>query len=155
MWGNGLELAAVYDSVRPPATLPADAPQSRTGTGKERILVVEDQDEVRKVATAILRRSGFGVMDAALPHEALAMIRDRHTHFDLMLTDVVMPEMSGRELARVVAELRPEIRVLYMSGYAEAAIVENGVIEPGLAFIAKPFTPKALVQAVRATLDCR
>ena len=125
------------------------------GAGHERILVVEDQDDVRKITSAILQHGGYNVVEASRPHDALAMMRDPQSHFDLMLTDVVMPEMSGRQLARIVAELRPHLKVLYMSGYAKETIVENGSIEPGVAFIAKPFTSNGLIEVVRATLDYR
>ena len=153
--GQGATFTMYLPVVDGPLTEHADAPGSKLthAAGNETILLVEDQDDVRRVAAAILRHGGYNVIEAAHPHVALALVRDAGTRFDLLLTDVVMPDMSGRELARVVADLRTNLKVLYTSGYAEDAIVEHGVIEPGLAFVPKPFTPKALLRAVRAVLD--
>jgi CheY-like chemotaxis protein len=117
------------------------------------ILLVEDQEDVRRVAASILRHGGYVVIEAGDPRAALTIGLDSETRFDLLLTDVVMPEMTGRELANGIAERRSDLRVLYTSGYAEDAIVEHGVLEPGLAFVAKPFSAQALLQAVRKALD--
>jgi two-component system cell cycle sensor histidine kinase/response regulator CckA len=153
--GEGATFTIYLPVVDAPLTEGADVPGSKLTqeAGNETILLVEDQDDVRRVAAAILRHGGYNVIEAAHPHVALAIVRDPGTRFDMLLTDVVMPDMSGRELARVVGGLRTGLKVLYTSGYAEDAIVEHGVVEPGLAFVPKPFTPKALLRAVRAVLD--
>ncbi len=153
--GQGATFTMYLPVVDAPLTEHAEVPGSKLtrDAGHETILLVEDQDDVRRVAAAILRHGGYHVIEAAHPHAALAIVRDAGARFDLLLTDVVMPDMSGRELARVVADLRTDLKVLYTSGYAEDAIVEHGVIEPGLAFVPKPYTPKALLRAVRAVLD--
>jgi two-component system cell cycle sensor histidine kinase/response regulator CckA len=153
--GQGATFTMYFPVVEGPLTEHTDVRGSKLTqeAGNETILLVEDQDDVRRVAAAILRHGGYNVIEAAHPHVALAIVRDAGTRFDMLLTDVVMPDMSGRELARVVADLRTDLKVLYTSGYAEDAIVEHGVIEPGLAFVPKPFTPKALLRAVRAVLD--
>ena len=95
----------------------------------------------------------YSVIETGNPATALTIGLDPETRFDLLLTDVMMPDMTGRELAKGIAELRSNLRVLYTSGYAEDAIVEHGVLEPGLAFVAKPFTAQGLLQAVRRVLD--
>ena len=153
--GQGATFTMYLPVVDAPLTDHAEAPGSKLTpeAAHETILLVEDQDDVRRVAAAILRHGGYDVIEAAHPHAALAIVRDPGARFDLLLTDVVMPDMSGRELARVAANVRANLKVLYTSGYAENAIVEHGVIEPGLAFVPKPFTPKALLRAVRGVLD--
>jgi two-component system cell cycle sensor histidine kinase/response regulator CckA len=153
--GRGAAFTIYLPVVNAPLTAHVESPSStlKLDEGQETILLVEDQDDVRRVASAILRHGGYSVVEAAHPRAALAIVRDGQTHFDLLLTDVVMPDMSGRELAKFVGEIRKDLKVLYTSGYAEDAIVEDGVLEAGLAFLPKPFTPKTLLQAVRATLD--
>lgn len=127
------------------------APGSLAGT--ETILLVEDQEEVRRVAAQILTRHGYGVIQASGPREALRMAATPGTRFHLLLTDVVMPELSGPELARQMKVLRPDLRVLYTSGYTDDAIGRHGVLERDIAFAPKPFTPHALLQKVRDVLD--
>ena len=153
--GLGATFTTYLPVVDAPLDAHADVPGSKLTheAGNETILLVEDQDDVRRVASAILRHGGYSVIEAGHPHAALAIVRDATARFDLLLTDVVMPDMSGRELAKLAAGDRADLKVLYMSGYAEDAIVEHGVIAPGLAFVPKPFTPKALLRAVRAALD--
>jgi two-component system cell cycle sensor histidine kinase/response regulator CckA len=151
--GRGATFTVYLPVIDAPLTRHPEESHAEVETGEETILLVEDQDDVRKVTSAILRHGGYSVVEAAHPRAALAIVRDGQTHFDLLLTDVVMPEMSGRELAKYVAEIRKDLKVLYTSGYAEDAIVEDGVLEAGLAFVPKPFTPKTLLRAVRAALD--
>ena len=128
----------------------------RTGPargGSETILLVEDEDQIRRVASAVLSRAGYRVMEARRPTEALEIFaRDAET-FDLLLTDVVMPEMSGRQLAERLIAGRAEIRVLFMSGYTNDAIMHHGVLAPGVSFIQKPLTPDTLIRKVREVLD--
>jgi CheY-like chemotaxis protein len=123
--------------------------------GNETILLVEDQSEVRAVARAALTRHGYTVLEASQGEEALQIEQDHHERIHLLLTDVVMPAMSGRELAQRLLQRRPDVRVLYTSGYTDDAIVHRGVIESGVAFIQKPFTPTALLRKVREVLDER
>jgi PAS domain S-box-containing protein len=150
--GRGATFVVYLPIVDAPVSAQSEAPLSPLQTGDERILLVEDQDDVRDVARAILRHAGYTVIDASRPRTALAMVQDGIA-FDLLLTDVVMPQMSGRDLAKAVAGMRPDVKVLYMSGYAEDAIVKHGVLDPGLAFVPKPFTPKDLLKAVRSAID--
>ena len=97
--------------------------------------------------------NGYQVLEAQQGAEALEISGQHHGPIHLMVTDVVMPGMSGRELAQRLTFLRPDMRVLYMSGYTDDAIVRHGVLDAGMAFIAKPFTPDALAAKVRAVLD--
>ncbi|HYU16481.1 MAG TPA: ATP-binding protein [Candidatus Acidoferrum sp.] len=120
---------------------------------RQTILLVEDAKRVREVVREILEMSGYEVLEARHGAEALQISGRHHGPILLMVTDVVMPEMSGRELAQRLAPLRPHMRVLYMSGYTDDAIVKHGVLDAGIAFIAKPFTPDALAAKVREVLD--
>ena len=121
--------------------------------GVETVLLVEDEEMVREMATEILQECGYAVLQAKDGHEALRLVRQHKAEIHLMLTDVVMPRMSGRELAEQLMPLRPNIKVLYMSGYTDDAIVHHGVLDEGTAFIGKPFTMEALARKVRETLD--
>ena len=119
----------------------------------ETILLVEDAPRVREVVREILETSGYAVLEARHAAEALAIGGEPGQRIDLVVTDVVMPRMGGRELARRLTALRPATRVLYMSGYTDDDMVRHGVREAGIDFIAKPFTPAALAAKVREVLD--
>jgi PAS domain S-box-containing protein len=122
--------------------------------GSETILLVEDEAVVRGLATRTLTESGYHVLQAANGEEATRACLRRGGPIQLLLTDVVLPGgMSGRDIADRVATLSPETKVLYMSGYTDDSIVHHGVMEPGIAFIGKPFTPTALLHKVRQVLD--
>ena len=121
--------------------------------GSETILLVEDQEEVRRVTHETLVRRGYTVLSTASAREALAVLADATVAVDLLLTDVVMPGMDGRELGRRAAKLQPHLRVLYMSGYAHVIADPNGNLEPGLQLLQKPFTTSALLQKIRSVLD--
>ena len=130
-------------------------PSVHRGTlrGSETVLLVEDQDEVRIVARDILRRYGYHVLEARHAGEAL-LISERHLRtIHLLLTDVVMPEMNGRELAGRLLGARPELRVLYMSGYTEHAIVHHAILDSDVEYMQKPIVPEALARRVREVLD--
>jgi PAS domain S-box-containing protein len=121
--------------------------------GTETILLVEDEDLVRHLAVEILKEFGYAVITAANGEEGLRICQEFAGHIDLMITDVVMPQMSGRELAEHLSVLRPETRVLFMSGYTDDAIVRHGVLEEHMPFIQKPFLPDALALKAREMLD--
>jgi PAS domain S-box-containing protein len=124
-----------------------------TFEGAETILVAEDEEMVRKLAVQVLVMHGYQVLEAANGGAAL-LICERHKEpIHLLITDVIMPEMSGRELADRLAQLRPEMKVLYMSGYTDNAIVHQGVLDEGANFIQKPFPTNALSRKVREVLD--
>jgi two-component system cell cycle sensor histidine kinase/response regulator CckA len=131
------------------AALPADA---REVSGTETILVVEDQREVRDVVRQALQRHGYNVLEAVDGDAALALVRAGAGPIHLLLTDVVMPHMSGRELVDRIIKFDSSIRVLYTSGYTDDAIMRHGVLDPGIAFIQKPFTPEQLLASVRDVL---
>jgi two-component system, cell cycle sensor histidine kinase and response regulator CckA len=121
--------------------------------GSETVLIVEDSPEVRNLACAILRKSGYQVLEAATAGEALLICEQHQGVIDLLLTDVVMPRMSGRELWERLAPLRPTTKVLFMSGYTDDAIVRHGVLSSGVSFIQKPLMPGPLVAKLREVLD--
>ncbi len=132
------------------SSAPVDAASLR---GTETILLVEDEPAVRAVARQILARQGYVVLEAPDGQTALAMVDGGGPSVDLVLTDVVMPGMSGRGLADRLATRCPGLRVLFMSGYTDDAIVRHGMLEPGLAYLQKPFRPDALVRKVREVLN--
>jgi PAS domain S-box-containing protein len=121
--------------------------------GTETILLVEDQDEVRRVAQEILMRHGYHVIAAQNAGEALLSCERHPRTIHLMLTDVVMPQMSGSELAQRLGTIRPEMKVIYMSGYTDNAIVHHGILDSGLPFVQKPLLPDVLARRVREVLD--
>ena len=131
-----------------------EAPELLTGPleGSETVLVVEDQSEVRSVARETLTRYGYTVVEAANSLEALAAVGHRGRRIQLLLLDVVLPGMSGPTLARVIVRHRPEIQVLYMSGYASDSTQQRLVLDSGAAFIRKPFGPDELLRKVRDVL---
>ncbi len=122
-------------------------------TGKETVLVVEDDAMIRSVVAKNLRVKGYTVLEAMDDQDALRMGRDHRGTIHLLLTDVVMPGMSGREVAAMLKKTRPDLRVLYMSGYTNEAIVRHGGIEPDVDFLQKPFRMDALASKIREILD--
>jgi two-component system, cell cycle sensor histidine kinase and response regulator CckA len=142
-------VAAMEETVspQPPVTV---AEETR---GQETILLVEDDATVRHLTRDYLRVQGYNVLEAADPAVALQITIAHSGPIQLLLTDVIMPGMNGRELAEQVGSVRPETRVLYMSGYTENAIGHNGTLEPGINLLQKPFTLPALKTKVRETLD--
>jgi PAS domain S-box-containing protein len=129
----------------------ASSPMAPGGT--ETILLVEDEEAVRTMVSKILRNKGYTVLEAAHSEEAFEISERHEGPIHLMVTDVIMPQMSGPELAERLAPRLPEMKVLYMSGYPDNTIVQHGVLEPGTAFLQKPFTLNALESKVREVLD--
>jgi PAS domain S-box-containing protein len=121
--------------------------------GNETILIVEDEEEVLKLAGRILKRQGYTVLEKLSGEEAVKMCKDQRRPFHLLLTDVVMPQMSGRQLADHLREVCQDFKILYMSGYTDNAIVRHGVLEEGMNYIQKPFTVDDLARKVREVLD--
>jgi two-component system, cell cycle sensor histidine kinase and response regulator CckA len=177
--GSGLGLATVYGIVeqsgghiavssevgrgatfevyvpRVEAIVPVEVakPKVEAPRGTETILVIEDEDTVREPVCEMLRLSGYTVLEARHGGEALLICERHKGTIHLMLSDVVMPQISGRELAQRVAPIRPEMRVLFMSGHTEDAILRHGVMNATLTFVQKPFTLEALGRKIRAVLD--
>jgi len=122
-------------------------------SGTETILLVEDNDQVRELTLSILERQGYKVLSAENGPSALKILDNYQDRVHLLLTDVVMPEMNGRELYLSSVQLQPNIKVLYMSGYTDDVIAHQGVLEEGLAFIQKPFSVEGLTNSVRNALE--
>ena len=178
--GSGLGLSTVYGIVKQsggniwvyselglgttfkiylPRELSAKATASRLqailkpATGTETILLVEDEEALRKVAKRSLEAVGYAVLTASAGDEALLISEQHAGTIHLLLTDVVMPRMSGKALAQALLKRRPMTKVLYMSGYADNAFVHHGVVDEGTYFLSKPFTATDITQKVRAVLD--
>ena len=141
-----LDSAAVAAPSRPAA-----ASKSVGGT----VLLVEDDAAVRQVAARILRARGFTVLEARRPSEARMVCEEHGSEIDLLLTDVIMPESTGPQLARELTARHPQLRVLYMSGYPGGAAKRSGALEPGTPYVEKPFSPSILVERVCAALAAR
>jgi CheY-like chemotaxis protein len=135
-------------------SLKPSAVSTKSLQGSETILLVEDEEIVRKLACTILQKNGYKVLEAPNGEEALRIVQEQNGNpIHLLVTDVVMPGMSGRQLADRVERLRPEMKILYISGYTDNAIVHHGVLEKGIDYIQKPFTIEGLARKVREVLD--
>ena len=135
-----------------PGTAEPARPTEITRRGSETVLLVEDDEPLRTLAREILSIQGYTVLDATSPSEALRLADVHPGPIHLLVTDVVMPQMNGRQVADHLLAARPGLKVLFMSGYTDAAIVEHGVLEPGTHFLQKPFTPDGLSRKVREVL---
>jgi CheY-like chemotaxis protein len=130
-----------------------DATPAPAQAGYETVLLVEDEDGVRRLLTQLLRRSGYQVLEASGGAEALRIFETRVRDIHLVLTDIVMPGMSGRMLASRLRELRPEIRIIFMSGYPNDVLTRTGALTSGMSFLQKPLRPEVLAARVREALD--
>jgi CheY-like chemotaxis protein len=122
-------------------------------SGTETILLVEDEEMVRNLTREVLESGCYKVLEAARGAQALGICEQYPDQIHLVLTDVVLPQMSGPEMALALADRHPEIPVLYISGYADDAIVHHGILDPGTHFVEKPFTPELLLRKIRQILD--
>jgi CheY-like chemotaxis protein len=150
--GRGTTFKIYFTPVEGDVRSTTAAPVEPAVRGVGTILLVEDDDQLRQLARTILKRNGYEVVDAKSGGDALVMAEKLGAKIDLLLTDVVMPLMSGRELAERLLQQRPGLRVLYMSGYTDDAVVRHGMLEANVAFLQKPITPGALLRRVRDVL---
>jgi CheY-like chemotaxis protein len=144
-------LPSVEEPLRTPVM--AVVPDAPPRGGGETILVVEDEDGVRDLVSEMLAAVGYKVMSASRPAAAVQVCEGFAGGIDLLLTDVVMPEMNGLELARRIRTVKPATRVLFMSGYPEHTALPGGSLEQGMRLVAKPFDRQTLLRSVRAALD--
>jgi len=138
---------------QPAEEVGADRRPAKVLRGTETILLVEDDPQLRELSSSVLTHCGYNVLVASTPEEGLAICKTNHRDIRLLVTDVVMPRMNGRQLAEQILRVCPQVRVLYISGYTDNAIVHYGVLDSGLWFLAKPFTLSALIAKVREVLD--
>ena len=151
--GRGTRFRIFLPRATVAAPRAAPPPVSARAPAGATVLLVEDRDDVRVVTRRMLQRSGHVVLEAADGEAALELHRRHPGPIQLLITDVVMPGMSGRQLADRLAPEYPEMRILYMSGYTDEAIGHHGVLDPGIALMEKPFTPDVLLRRVREILD--
>jgi signal transduction histidine kinase/CheY-like chemotaxis protein len=151
--GLGTTFRIYLPRAEAPKVSAADAAAEKMPEGAEHILLVEDDSSVRRLAKELLVRLGYSVTEAASGRAGLALGSDDTRHFDLALCDVILGDMSGPAVAEALSALRPSIRVLYMSGYTDEAIVRTGVLDEGKPFLQKPFTPLQLSRKIREVLD--
>ena len=140
------EASVVEDIVPTPS-----GPQHAGGT--ETILVLEDNDQLREVAVKFLRSAGYSVLESGDPEKALDIARTHNGEIHLLLTDVVLPKMSGRVVAEKLREIRPETKVLFVSGYTDDVIVRHGILDENIAFLQKPYSRKDLTFKIRTVLE--
>jgi PAS domain S-box-containing protein len=151
--GVGTTVTILLPGVASAVTVPQASRPVRPHHGGETLLVVEDEALVLDVATRILSQHGYSVLAARSGAEALKLLESNRGPIQLLLTDVVMPGLTGKDVAEQVSKVRPEIRVLYMSGYPESVIASQGVVEQGIRLLSKPFKAPDLLEHVRAVLD--
>jgi PAS domain S-box-containing protein len=150
--GCGTAFKVYFPRADEPEPAAAPTPAARPATGVETVLVVEDAEGLRELTRRLLERQGYRTLVAADADEARRLFAGNET-IDVLLTDVVMPETSGPELAAELVRQRPSLRIIYMSGYTEDAIVQHGILDRTVAFLHKPFTAAALAQKIREILD--
>ncbi len=152
--GHGATFKAYFPRIEAPAEIPAERHAGDVPPGgTETILVVEDDPAVRTFAKQVLERAGYTVLWAGSPDGALALARAPHGRIDLLFTDVVMPGINGRVLAGRLESILPDLRTVFTSGFTENGIVRDGVLEPDLRYLAKPYSARDLLVAIRAALD--
>jgi PAS domain S-box-containing protein len=150
--GRGSTFKIYIPSVSEEAIMTEEIEEAQVAYGSGRVLLVEDEAMVREIAKEILEEIGYTVLVADTPQEAVFLSENKDTHIDLLLTDVVMPGMSGVELKKKIEIIRPGIKVLFMSGYTSNVIANRGVLEKGVHFIQKPFRMKDLARKVREAI---
>lgn len=150
--GSTFKIYLPRANQKAPAAHPPDE-KRELPRGTETILLVEDEPAVRDLATFVLREQGYFVLAASHGHEALQLAQEHLQDIQLLLTDVIMPGMNGKDLARQLSQVRPDLKIIFMSGYTDGTIGRHGVLDPGNVFIQKPFLPRMLVHKIREVLD--
>jgi two-component system cell cycle sensor histidine kinase/response regulator CckA len=150
--GQGTTFKIYFPMVEVPEELPAPEVRASEFRGTETILLCEDDEAIRRLVHAMLSKQGYRVMDTSTPEEALQVSKQAGGPIQLLLTDIVMPRTSGFELMNAMRQTRPDLKVLYMSGYTDNQVSRSWAIEPDTPFIQKPFTAAALTQKVREAL---
>jgi len=153
--GQGADFRIYLPRVQEPPAFQRQKTAPRLLSGRERILIVEDEEGVRKVAERLLSGAGYRCLSAPDGHQALAHFTRHDQAFDLVLTDVIMPDMNGPELVQKLLQQKPTLKVIYMSGYTDDAIAEHGVLTQDTHFVAKPFASETLLRKIRETLDSK
>jgi len=151
--GRGATFKIYLPRVDAPTDVVAAPPELGTVAGTETVLLAEDDPLLLPLARDVLKRLGYTVLEARTPADAMAVAQAHNGIIHLLVSDVVMPGESGLQLARRLLEVRPNLRVLYISGYSDEAIVRHGLLDPGTTFLQKPFSPAALARKVRELLD--
>jgi two-component system, cell cycle sensor histidine kinase and response regulator CckA len=151
--GRGTTFRLYFPRTERAPSLPGPAPEELSSRGSEQVLLVEDEEQVRRVISLTLKRFGYSVTEATSADHALRLAQDPSNDIDLLLTDVVMPGMSGPDLAARVRSIRTGLKVLCMSGYNDEAMLRYGLDDPGMAYLQKPVTPDNLARKVRDVLD--
>jgi two-component system cell cycle sensor histidine kinase/response regulator CckA len=129
------------------------SPVPPENSGTETLLIVENEPAIRNLLQVALRRNGYTVLAAESGREALGLVRNHDGVIDLLITDVMMPDMDGPELVRQLSTIRPDTRTLFMSGYMDDTLGERGILSSNANFIQKPFSPRTIAQKVRDILD--
>jgi len=151
--GMGTTFRIYFPRIRAEKYEPVEKPHETPLTGNETVLIVEDEEQIRTLARTVLEQYGYKVLSAATPEDACLLCEKNAGDIHLLLSDVVMPGMNGKELRARIEAIKPGIRTLFMSGYTSDVIAHRGVIDLGIDFIAKPFTLTSLAGKVRAVLD--
>jgi DNA-binding NtrC family response regulator len=151
--GRGSTFKIYLPRIDEPAFVAAEPSQPVLESGAETVLLVEDEPALRDLIKIALSGHGFTVLDVGNPVDAITLCKKHTAPMHLLLTDVIMPGMDGPTLAKQVRNERPDIKVLYMSGYATNFLMHDGEVDPGINFLEKPFHPRALLHKVREVLD--
>jgi two-component system, cell cycle sensor histidine kinase and response regulator CckA len=153
--GEGTTIKVYLPRTNRSAAVANMVSEIRTRKGSETVLLVEDEEVVRVLVRTILERYGYHVLEAQSAGDAFLLCEEHKATIHVLLTDVVMPRMSGRKLAARLAPLRPSMKVLYMSGYTDDSVVRHGILESDVAFIQKPIMPETLARKLREVIEAQ
>jgi signal transduction histidine kinase/CheY-like chemotaxis protein len=151
--GQGTTFTICLPRVKAEPVTADTAHTKPVATGNETVLLVEDEESVRRLLSHILHRRGYQVLEASNAPEALEIFCKKEADIHLVLTDMVMPKMSGRDLAREIRRMKPEMKVIFMSGYTNDVLIRTGALSPGMSFLQKPLRPDVLAAKIREALD--